>query len=68
QVGSNANLNIVGRTANIDTFVNLSGAQRTVAPLTMAVTVEAILGAVYLDSKGIAAVKAVMEKLGLKPA
>ncbi|KAL8974625.1 MAG: hypothetical protein Q9197_001137 [Variospora fuerteventurae] len=68
QVGSNANLSIVGRTANIDAFVNLSGAQRTVAPLTMAVTVEAILGAVYLDSKGIAAVKAVMEKLGLKPA
>ncbi|KAL9018230.1 MAG: hypothetical protein Q9185_004444 [Variospora sp. 1 TL-2023] len=68
QVGSNANLSIVGRTANIDAFVNLSGAQRTVAPLTMAVTVEAILGAVYLDSKGIVAVKAVMEKLGLKPA
>ncbi|KAI4279892.1 MAG: hypothetical protein L6R35_006007 [Caloplaca aegaea] len=68
QVGSNVNLSIVGRTANIDGFVNLSGAQRTIAPATMAVTVEAILGAVYLDSQGIAAVKAVMEKLGLTPA
>lgn len=33
----------------------------------MAATVEAILGAVYLDSQDMTAVKAAMQKLGLTP-
>ncbi|KAI4086121.1 MAG: hypothetical protein LQ348_003658 [Seirophora lacunosa] len=66
-VGSNFNLNIVGNTAKIAGFVNLSPGQRTISPHTMAATVEAILGAVYLDSQDMTAVKAAMQKLGLTP-
>ncbi|KAL8959152.1 MAG: hypothetical protein Q9193_003933 [Seirophora villosa] len=66
-VGSNFNLNIVGSDTNIAGFVNLSPSQRTISPNTMAATVEAILGAVYLDSQGTTAVKAVMKTLGLAP-
>ncbi|KAI4114977.1 MAG: hypothetical protein LQ345_004334 [Seirophora villosa] len=67
EVGSNVSLNLVGRTSNISALVNLSPGQRAIAPNTMAATVEAILGAVYLDSQGMTAVKAVMRTLGMTP-
>lgn len=51
QVASNANLDRIGRQRGLQTFVNKNPSQgRDVSPITMAATVEAILGAVYLDS------------------
>jgi len=65
-VGSNTNLDRVGRENGLDMYINTNPAQgRTMSPITMTVTVEAVLGAVYLDS-GMDDVKKVMEKLGLR--
>lgn len=65
QVGSNANLDRVGRLHGLDVFVCRNPAQGDyVSPATMTTTVEAILGAVYLDSD-IGNVSRVMQTLGL---
>ena len=65
QIGSNANLDHVGRLHGLDAFVCRNPAQGNyVSPSTMTATVEAILGAVYLDG-GIGSVSQVMETLGL---
>ncbi|KAL9026665.1 MAG: hypothetical protein Q9196_004703, partial [Gyalolechia fulgens] len=66
QVASNQNLNQIGNTTGLNAFVILAGAQAgqgTIPPATMAATVEAIIGAVYLDSKSINTVMAVMVTL-----
>ena len=66
-VGSNANLDAIGRGHGLDQFVVTNPSSwGAVAPGTMASTVEAILGAVYLDG-GMDAVKLVMRTLGLGP-
>lgn len=65
-VGSNTNLDRIGRENGLDMYINTNPSQgRTISPVTMTATVEAVLGAVYLDS-GMDDVKQVMEKLGLK--
>ena len=65
QVGSNANLDRMGRLHGLDAFVCRNPAQAgQISPVTMTATVEAILGAVYLDS-GIDDVSRVMQTLGL---
>ena len=58
-VGSNANLNRVGRAIGLERFI-----YGVVGGKTVADTVEAILGAVYLDS-GLKKVKEVMDALDL---
>ena len=66
-VGSNISLVEVGRRHSFERFINVHPAQRgTVWPLTMAGTVEAVFGAVYLDS-GMESVTNVMRALGLMP-
>ena len=65
QVGSNVNLDRTGRLYGLDVFVCRNPSQGAdVPPVTMAATVEAILGAVYLDG-GIDNVSQVMQTLGL---
>ena len=65
QVGSNANLDRVGRLHGLDAFICRNPAQGGyVSPATTTATVEATLGAVYLDS-GIENVSQVMQNLGL---
>jgi len=67
EVASNANLNRVGRLHGIDQYINKNPSQRgAVPPGLMADTVEAILGAVWLDSD-LKSVKRVMTTLGLVP-
>ena len=66
-VGSNANLNTIGRQNGLDPFINNDPSCRgSVSPATMASTVEAIIDAVYCDS-GMQAVQRVMQTLGLTP-
>lgn len=64
-IAGNQNLHSVGLANNLGAFVNLAGGASTVSPVTMAATVEAIIGAVYLDSNNMDSVKAVMRTLGL---
>lgn len=65
QVASNANLDRVGRQHGLQNYVNSNPSQRQiVSPITMAATMEAILGAVYLDSN-LEKVGEVMQTLGL---
>ena len=66
-VGSNANLAIIARDADIDQHVLLHpGHIGRVSDKTLATTIEAILGAVYLDTaKDIEAVSRSMALLGL---
>ena len=65
RVGSNANLGRVGRLYGLDEFICRNPSQAVyISPNTMAATVEAILGAVYLDG-GINHVSQVMQTLGL---
>lgn len=67
QVASNANLDRIGRQHGLQRFVNSNPSQgQVVSPITMAATVEAILGAVYLDSN-LDMVGEVMRTLGLVP-
>lgn len=68
RIASNNNLYSVGLANNLDAFVNLAGGGHTVSPVTMAATVEAIIGAVYLDSNNMDSVKAVMHTLDLTTA
>lgn len=67
-VGSNANLDMIGRTNGLDTLINKNPSDKdaNVGTITMAGTVEAIIGAVYLDS-GMESVPEVMQNLGLMP-
>ena len=64
--GSNTNLDLIGRTNGLDTLINKNPSQEDdyVAPSTMASTVEAVIGAVYLDS-GMESVARVMQNLGM---
>ncbi|KAI9739551.1 MAG: hypothetical protein M1834_006267 [Cirrosporium novae-zelandiae] len=65
QIASNINLNLVGRNKGLDSFVQGNPSQgRVVAPRTMADTIEAVLGAVYLDG-GMIHAKEAMTVLGL---
>ena len=67
RVGSNANLNRLGRLHSLDEFICRNPSQAGyISQNTMASTVEAILGAVYLD-RGIDHVSQVMQTLGLVP-
>ena len=64
--GSNVNLAITGRNHGLDGFVNKNPSQgNTVSNNTIAQTVEAILGAVWIDSKNMATVHEVMKTVGL---
>lgn len=66
-VGSNENLVKIGLENGFEACINLNPSQwGPVPPLTMAGTVEAVLGAVYLDS-GMKSVGSVMQNLGLMP-
>lgn len=67
-VGSNANLDMVGRTNGLDALINKNPSDKDapVGAITMAGTIEAIIGAVYLDS-GMKSVTGVMQNLGLMP-
>ena len=66
-VANNANLEMIGHATGLVAFVNLErGSQGVVSKVTMSATVEAILGAVYLDSN-MDTVKRVMNTLGLVP-
>ncbi|KFZ19976.1 hypothetical protein V501_00374 [Pseudogymnoascus sp. VKM F-4519 (FW-2642)] len=66
-IGSNANLDRVGRLNNLDAIVNRNPSQPgAVAANTLTATFEAIIGAVYLDSGGTTTrARLVMGKLGL---
>ena len=65
-VGSNTNLNTIGRTNGLEAFINKNpgGPDDYVALSTMASTVEAIIGAVYLDGD-LESATGVMQNLGL---
>ena len=67
-VGSNDNLDKQGRTRGLDRLININPSQEhhRIAGYTLATTVEAIIGAVYLDS-GMRSVPLVMQNLGLMP-
>lgn len=66
-VGSNTNLDRIGRVTGLVAFVNRNPSTLgAVSPVTMSATVEAVLGAVYLDSD-MNTVKRVMNTLGLVP-
>ncbi|KFY46875.1 hypothetical protein V494_00285 [Pseudogymnoascus sp. VKM F-4513 (FW-928)] len=67
RIVNNINLERVGRQIHVDQLVNRNPSQQgDVPPRTVADTVEAILGAVYLDSgKDIESVRLVMARLGL---
>ncbi|KFY98408.1 hypothetical protein V500_01677 [Pseudogymnoascus sp. VKM F-4518 (FW-2643)] len=68
-IGSNANLDRVGRLNNLDAIVNRNPSQPgVVAANTLTATFEALIGAVYLDSGGTTTrARLVMGKLGLWP-
>ena len=67
RVGSNINLDRTGRLYGLDDLICRNPAQPgNISPTTMADTVEAILGAVYLDG-GIDCVSQVMQTLCLVP-
>ena len=63
-VASNSNLAIVGRQHCLDRYINPTPGTVEISNGTIADTVEAIIGAVYLDG-GLGAAKQVMERLGL---
>lgn len=64
--GSNFNLAVRGRANGLDGFIHNNPSQgNSVSDRTIAQTVEAILGAVWLDSKNLAIVRGVMETMGL---
>lgn len=63
-ITSNANLDAVGRRNGLDRFVTLAVGARAVTQKTMTATVEAVVGAAYLDG-GMEAAEKVVEKLGI---
>ncbi|KAF7164604.1 hypothetical protein CNMCM5623_009061 [Aspergillus felis] len=65
-VGSNPHLAQMGSNAGLENLILINPSQVSVSPGVMAQTVEAILGAVYLDSEmDVQAVRAVMAILSL---
>ncbi|GIJ87013.1 hypothetical protein Asppvi_005912 [Aspergillus pseudoviridinutans] len=65
-VGSNPHLAQMGSNAGLENLILINPSQASVSPGVMAQTVEAILGAVYLDSEmDVQAVRAVMAALNL---
>lgn len=68
-VGSNANLDRVGRQNNLEAIVNRNPSQPgTIAANTLTATLEALLGAIYLDSgRTTTRARLMMEELGLWP-
>jgi dsRNA-specific ribonuclease len=67
-VGSNRNLDRCGRENGLDKFItpHPSFVEGTIPPRTMSATVEALIGAVFLDSgENLEAVKRAMKGLGL---
>ena len=64
---SNSSLGIVGLSEGLADCVNLGNGQSHVTPKMMATTVQAIVGAVYLDGgdSGVAEAKVVLRHLGL---
>ncbi|KFZ19309.1 hypothetical protein V502_03722 [Pseudogymnoascus sp. VKM F-4520 (FW-2644)] len=68
-IGSNANLDRVGRLNKLEAIVNRNPSQLgAVAANTLTATFEALIGAVYLDSGGTTTrARLVMERLGLWP-
>ncbi|KAL8731605.1 MAG: hypothetical protein Q9166_003293 [cf. Caloplaca sp. 2 TL-2023] len=64
RIGANVNLDRRGLYAGLAQFVNLAPGMLGVSPITMTATVEAILGAVYLESN-MQCVGAVMRTLNL---
>lgn len=67
-MGSNANLDMIGRTNGLDMLINKNPSDKdaNVGAVTMAGTVEAVIGAVYLDGD-MKSVTQVMQSLGLMP-
>ena len=67
RIGSNANLCIIGRQVGLESHIIVPASHfGAVSDKTVATTVEALLGAVFLDTdKNIDAVKSVMQALGL---
>ena len=67
-VGSNVNLTTVGRRNGLDMLINKNPSDKSgpVGHITVAATVEAIIGAVYLDGDMVS-VTQVMQNLGLVP-
>ena len=65
-LGSNANLHRIGLELGLERFINTPGLVSAATVRSVADTVEAILGAIYLDS-GLEDVKDVMDALGLVP-
>lgn len=65
-LGSNKNLHRIGLELGLDRFINTPGDVSSATLRPVADTVEAILGAIFLDS-GLEEVKDVMDALGLVP-
>ncbi len=63
-VASNSNLAAIGYRLGLEPFINPAGGARSISHGTMADSMEAIIGAVYLDG-GLTAATNVMETLGL---
>lgn len=62
---SNDNLSRVGEAKDLDPCIRLRWNYKFVSPNTRAATMEALLGAVYLDSGGLEAVRRCIATLGL---
>ena len=65
-LGSNVNLQRIGLELGLERFINTPGSVSAATMRSVADTVKAILGAIYLDS-GLVGVKDVMDALGLVP-
>ena len=65
-MSSNHHLALIGSKAGLENLILINPSQATVSTRVLAQTIEAILGAVYLDSKmDVQAVRAVMALLNL---
>lgn len=65
KVAENENLKLVGNRAGLQNLINKNRGTPVVGRTTMSATVEAILGAVFLDCGDLDAVRKVMQVLGL---
>ena len=66
EVATNGNLAAVGLSLGLNAYINVPHGTQSIAGGTIATTMEAILGAVYLDG-GILRVRQVMWNMGLVP-